>query len=287
MHLIPTPPESRPSRNKLDSEPGVDRTRTPLQNQGMDALSNKTALVSGASRGLGRAIAIEFARAGARVALFARSASGLAETESEISSLGVPVRVFEGDISRPDHVQMAVEGLEDWGLDILINNAGIIDPLGAFSDVSFDDWVQNQRVNVEGTARLTHAAWPLLRASGQSTIVTISSGAAVSNIAGWSAYCTAKAALDRLSMVLDEEGKPFGIRVFSFAPGTIETNMQKAIRSSQVGPSRLVAGEVEHLAAEIPARAVVRLCRPEAAELAGKHLDIRYPELAPALGIDT
>ena len=250
-------------------------------------LNDKTALVTGASRGLGRAIAIEIAKSGAKVALLARSEAGLRATERAIADEGGTARGWPTDLNHHDAVQRAVAEISDWagGLDILINNAGIIEPLAPFVDAPLDAWLDNLTINVGGTVRITHAVLPLLL-QRRGTIVTISSGAAVSNISGWSAYCTAKTALDRFAMVLDLEVKDRGVRSFSFAPGTIETHMQQSIRSTGVGPARLVHGEVEHLPPEVPARAVTFLCTPQAAELAGQHIDIRYPEVRKVLGLE-
>ena len=249
--------------------------------------TQRTALVTGASRGLGRAVALELARSGMRVGLVARSTEGLEETHRQLRELGAEARLFPADLSNAEQVEGLARGVREWTahLDVLVNNAGVIEPLATFADVSFDAWASSVRINVEGTARVTHALLPPLRAAKGARIVTISSGAAVSDIPGWSAYCTAKAALDRFALVLDAELKGEGIRSFSFAPGTIETHMQRSIRSTGVGPARLVSGEVEHLPAEVPARAVVYLCTPAAEALAGRHIDIRYPEVREALGL--
>mgnify|MGYP006290301907 CR=1 FL=1 len=250
-------------------------------------MSKPTALVTGASRGLGRAIALAFAEAEFRVALVARSEAGLRETQAQVEAVGGEARIFAADVSDADRVDALADEVARWvdGLDVLVNNAGVIEPLGPFADVPFDAWATSLRVNLEGTARVTHALLPLLRAKPRSSIITISSGAAVGDIAGWSAYCTAKAALDRFACVLDAELEEAGVRSFSFAPGTIETEMQQAIRSTGVGPARLVSGEVEHLPAEVPAKAVVFLSTPAAEPLAGRHIDIRYPEVREALGL--
>lgn len=245
------------------------------------------ALVTGASRGFGRAIALELGGAGFRVALVARSRSGLEETARQAEQRGVETLRLPADLSVAAETSSLAEALRAWGgeLEVLVNNAGVIAPLGSFLEVRFEDWAASLRTNVEGTARLTHAVLPLLSQARRASIITISSGAAVSDIPGWSAYCTAKAALDRWALVLDAELKETGIRSYSFAPGTIETEMQKSIRSSGVGPARLVSGEVEHLPAEVPAKAVVFLTSPEAEPFAGRHIDIRYPEVRKVLGL--
>ena len=248
-------------------------------------LNGKTAVVTGASRGLGRAIAIELARAGARVVLAARSVAGLKETADLI---GADALTVSCDVAQPDDTVRLRAAVEAWTdrVDILINNAGVLEPLGNFAEVDFEDWAESMNINVMGTASVTHALLPLMTDGPQdATIVTISSGAAVSNIAGWSAYCTAKSALDRWAMILDEELKAKKVRSFSFAPGTIDTHMQAAIRTTRVGPARLVNGEVTHQPPEVPAKAVAFLCTPEASGLAGQHIDIRYPEVRQALGL--
>jgi len=244
----------------------------------------RTAVVTGASRGLGRAIALALAEADFHLVLVARSKQGLEETADRIKAAGGKAECFLADLTDPARVAALAASLAD-GLDVLVNNAGVIDPLGRFAEVDFEAWAQSLRVNIEGTARVTHVLLPALRAAPRATIVTISSGAAVSDIDGWSAYCTGKSALDRFACVLDAELKDAGIRSFSFAPGTIETEMQKAIRSTGVGPAKLVSGDIEHLPAEVPARAVAFLTTSAAMPLAGRHIDIRYPEVREALDL--
>lgn len=249
--------------------------------------SERTAVVTGASRGFGRAISLELARQGFRVGLVGRSTKGLEETQRQAEEFEAKTQPFTADISDADSVLGLVDALTAWtnALDLLVNNAGLIEPLGAFADGPFDAWEKGLRTNVEGTARVTHALLPFLLRAPRASIVTISSGAAVSDISGWSAYCTSKAALDRFATVLDAELRDRGVRSYSFAPGTIDTGMQRAIRQTGVGPARLVSGEVEHLPPEVPARAVAFLATPEAEPLAGRHLDIRYPEVREALGL--
>ncbi len=250
-------------------------------------MNGKRAVVTGASRGIGRAVSLELAKAGAEVVLVARSVEGLRETEEQIGSAGGNALTVPCDLNAHGDVDYLVELLRDrGGLDVLVNNAGVLEPLGAFADCEFAVWAHNIAVNVAGTARVTHAVLPMLLAAPEGgTIVTISSGAAVSNIGGWSAYCTSKAALDRFAMVLDAELRDSGVRSFSFAPGTVETDMQQVIRESGVGPARLVQGEIEHLPPDVPAKAVVHLCTPAGAALAGAHIDIRYPEVRQVLGL--
>src|SRR6056297_2649699 len=129
-------------------------------------MSKPTALVTGASRGLGRAIAVAFAEAGLRVGLVARSEAGLQETRQRVEARGGEAEIFVADLSVADRVAALADEVASWAgqLDVLVNNAGVIEPLGRFADVSFDAWASSVRVNLEGTARVTHALLPLLRA---------------------------------------------------------------------------------------------------------------------------
>jgi len=161
------------------------------------------------------------------------------------------------------------------GLDILVNNAGAIHPIGAAAETAPEAFEACLRVNVTGAFSLARAVWPLLKQSG-GRIVNILSGASRQPLAGWSAYCASKSALLMLTRSLDLEGEPEGIRCFGFAPGLVDTKMQRAIRQSGVNEiSRLSRSALTH--PDIPAQAVAWLASGDADDLAGQYVDVRDP----------
>ena len=189
------------------------------------ALAGKTALVTGASSGLGRATAVALARAGADVALVARSAGELEETGEEVSKTGRRALTLPTDLSREDAAAAAVgRTVETLGrLDILVNAAGIDAP-GTVEELDVDGWDLTLSVNLRGPFLLSKAAFPHMRGVGGGTIVNISSVAGKKGWAGASAYCASKFGLTGLTEALADEGKEHGIRAIVLYPGAMATN---------------------------------------------------------------
>ena len=186
-------------------------------------------LVTGASRGLGAEIARWLGRAGARVALVARSEAPLAEVARSAAASGGEALTLPADVSDREACAGAVEKtLDRFGrLDGLVNNAGILPPVMTIERSDPDAWVRNIEVNLLAPYYLIRAAIPALRtAAGR--VVNISSGAAVKPIGAWSAYCAAKAALTHLTAVLAVEEPR--VTAVALRPGVIDTEMQAVIR---------------------------------------------------------
>jgi NAD(P)-dependent dehydrogenase (short-subunit alcohol dehydrogenase family) len=186
-------------------------------------------IVSGASRGLGESVARRLTDMGASVVITARSAERLHRLADEIQSAGGSALVIPGDLSLVDISKRIVRGtLERFGrIDALVNNAGVLEPLGAFADITPTDWEYNLAVNLNGAVNLTHTALPHLRKAG-GRVVHISSGAAINPIPGASVYSIAKAALNHLNKVLALEEPE--ICSIALRPGVIDTEMQAVIR---------------------------------------------------------
>ncbi len=240
-------------------------------------LSGKTALVTGGNRGIGLATVRALAQAGATVHFTARSAESLASAQRD---LGLIATGHLADMT--DDTGMAA--LMDRPFDILVNNAAVIGPIGRILDVSPQDWALNITTNLTAAFHATQLALRHMIANGGGTIVNISSGAAHRPQEGWSAYCAGKAGLAMLTRSIHLEYGEQGIRVFGFAPGVVDTDMQVAIRASGINPVSQIPREalapVDH-----PARAIAWLCTPEADTLAGAELDIRAPDLRAAVGL--
>ncbi|MFV2054266.1 SDR family oxidoreductase [Aliiroseovarius sp. YM-037] len=249
----------------------------------MSHLENQTVLITGASRGIGAEAAKAFADAGANVVLLARSEDTIAELAGEIGdkALAVPC-----DVSRYWEVEAAVGAAVKTfgGLDILINNAGVIEPIAHLSNSDPDEWGKVIDINLKGVYNGMRAALPVMEAAGRGTILTISSGAAHNALEGWSPYCTSKAGAAMLTMCAHKEAAPKGIRVMGLSPGTVATQMQKEIKASGVNPvSQLEWGA--HIPADWPARALIWMCSDDAAGFAGQEISLRDEGVRRRIGL--
>jgi len=191
-------------------------------------------IVTGASRGLGAAIARLLPQMGARVVLNARSGDELVALAARIRDEGGSAEVVVGDVSVPEICEKLVQtALDRYGrIDALINNAGILEPVARVADADEEDWTRIFAVNVIGPVLLTRAALPSLR-SRKGRVINVSSGAAVRPKTAWAAYGASKAALNQVTATLALEEPD--VTALAVAPGIIDTEMQALIRSAGKG----------------------------------------------------
>ena len=192
-------------------------------------MTAKTIIITGASRGLGLAVARDAADLGANVVLFARSADKLEQEAQAIRETGAKALAVPGDISQEADCRHLVEkSVAHFGrIDALVNNAGSIEPIAPIAEADIAAWRQNLLTNVLGPMMLTQAALPYLR-QHRGRVINISSGAATYAIPGWGAYCTAKGALNQFNRVLSIEEEM--VTSIAVRPGVIDTDMQAIIR---------------------------------------------------------
>jgi NAD(P)-dependent dehydrogenase (short-subunit alcohol dehydrogenase family) len=190
-------------------------------------LHGKTAVITGASRGLGAGLARDFHARGMNLGLCARSPLPLADAPRTVCT-----QLDVGDAKAVDG--FAAQVAERFGaIDLWINNAGVLAPIAPLRAVSDADAEAHWRINVNGVLYGTRAFVRQLRARGrEGVLINISSGAARNPYAGWSIYCAGKAAVDRMTECVQEEERVSGLRAYSVAPGVIDTDMQAEVRAS-------------------------------------------------------
>lgn len=223
----------------------------------MDAdLKDKTAVISGASHGLGRELALELARRGAHVILIARGEERLRQTAAAIEELGGAASPMPGDVADADAMLALAETIERRfaRVDILINNAGIPAPR-SFEDTSMGDWDRVIGVNLSGVFYLTRALWTCLVSAGSACVINISGTAGLRG-GGSPAYGSAKFGMTGLNHAMALAGQPHGIRSTILYPGGMDTGWRGAPigelpRSQSMDPAQ-VARFIAQLLASPP-----------------------------------
>lgn len=200
--------------------------------------------MTGGARGIGAATALALARRGIACVLAVRDPQAARATAETVLKLGVACKVEACDVADYASVQRCIASVLDaWGrLDVVINNAGQIEPQAPLVQTDPAEWARAVSVNLVGPYNVIHAALPeLLRRHG--AIINVSTGAAHTPRDGWSAYCSSKAGLYMLSRsVLNEYGKQ-GVSVYSLQPGLVDTDMQVRIRAQGVNEISRIAQE--------------------------------------------
>lgn len=226
----------------------------------MTYLAGKTIVITGASRGIGAATARHMAAQGANTVLAARNTDAIAALADE---LGATALAIPCDVSDWQQVSnLITQTVSHFGsLNVLINNAGVIDPISRIEDSDPAAWGKVTDVNIKGVYHGLRAAIPVMATQGHGTILNISSGAATSALEGWSHYCSTKAAVLSLTRCADKECREQGLRVIGLSPGTVATDMQREIRASGINPVSQL-GSSAHIPADWVAQALAYLCSP-------------------------
>ena len=190
----------------------------------MMRLEGKVVVVTGASQGIGRQIALDCAAQGADLVLAARSAGALDETAEQVRSLGRAAQVVPTDVTDPESVDgLAREVMDRWGrVDTLVNNSGIAGPSAPLWEVPPEEWDTTMAVNVTGVYRCCRSLMPPMIERGEGSVVIIGSITGKRPLLNRSAYATSKAALIGMTRTLAEEAGPHGVRVNLVSPGAVE-----------------------------------------------------------------
>lgn len=202
----------------------------------MKRLENKVAIITGGSRGIGKAVASLFTREGANVVVAARDRSEIDKTVEELRKKGGRVEGVKADVSCwSDVIKVVMKTLRFFEtIDILVNCAAIQKPIGSFLDTDMVQWIENIKINLLGTVMCCKAVLPIMIKNDSGKIINFSGGGAVSPRTNFSAYATSKAAVVRFTETLSTELGDYNINVNAVAPGVIRTRMiEEAIRAGE------------------------------------------------------
>jgi len=210
----------------------------------MQNLKGKTALITGAGKGIGKAVAIALAQEGVNVILTARTTADIENTANEVRELGVTALAVTADVADIESVNKAVEqGLTQFGsIDILINNAGI-GKFGKFLELTPDEFEHIIKVNLFGTYYATRAVLPGMIERQTGDIINISSTAGLKGGAVTSAYSASKFAVMGLTESLMQEVRKHNIRVTALTPSTVATDMAKDLNLTDGNPDKVMQAE--------------------------------------------
>ena len=210
----------------------------------MQNIKGKTALITGAGRGIGKATAIAFAKEGIHVGLLGRTLENLETVAAELKEFGVKVSIATADVSNMESVNQAVEKIrgELGSIEILVNNAGI-SKFGHFLDLDPEDWAKIIQVNVMGVYYVTRAVLPEMIERKSGDIINISSTAGQKGAPVTSAYSASKAAVIALSESLMLEVRKHNIRVSTLTPSTVATDMAVELNLTDGNPEKVMQPE--------------------------------------------
>lgn len=209
----------------------------------MTDLTGRTALVTGASRGIGRAIAVGLARAGADVALSARDEGLLREVQDEVEALGRRAVVLPADVTDADAcVQLAADAIAGLGsLDVLVNNAGGSSYMGPFTELRFKGWEKVMRLNVDSIVHLTQAVGRHMLERRSGSVINVASVAGLKGTPELVPYGASKAAVISITKSLALEWGPSGVRVNALCPGWTKTDLNAPLWQDEALAAHMVA----------------------------------------------
>jgi NAD(P)-dependent dehydrogenase (short-subunit alcohol dehydrogenase family) len=265
---------------------------SPTCDSHQGVLADRVSIVTGAGRGIGRAVSLALARAGSSVVLAARTEDQLGQVRAEVEQQGGTAITVPTDVTDPTSVEHLAEAtLDRFGrVDVLVNNAGSNNggPDGAVGElwnIDPDAWWSDVEVNLRGTFLCSRAVLPSMVSAGRGHIVNVVSMAAAMPWPFDSAYACSKAAVIRLTDSLADEVRQHGVRVFALSPGSVDTELRAGAVDSPAGRRWLtnVNPNPDWVPAERPAEMVVQLVSGPADHLTGRFLSVDW-DLAELIG---
>lgn len=240
-----------------------------MASSGEKKLLGKVALITGGSRGIGRAIASAYAQAGARVFICGRNQDAVDGTVENIRGAGGEIDGAAGDIGDiADATRIVGAALERFGsIEVLVNNASALGPRVPIAEYPIEAWKEVLQVNLNGVFYVTHAVLPVMLARHSGSIINVTSGVGRTGKARWGAYAVSKAGLEGFTQVLADEVKEDGIRVNAVNPAATRTQMRAAAYPGE-----------DPLTLPTPAEIVplfLYLASDASAHITGKSLDAR------------
>ena len=259
----------------------------------MKRLEGKVAIVAGGGRGIGRAVALAYAREGAAVAVASRTRREVDQVVAEAALEGAQAQAFACDATDEAAVAHLVDGaLAAFGrCDILVNAAGIAGPVAAVADLGLAEWEAGIRGNLRPAFLCCRAVIPHMRRQGGGKILNVASGLAVRPLPGISAYGASKAAIVQFSRILDVEERPHGLQVFAVHPGVVRTAILEDLFGAKDphapagtrGRIQRLEGAGHLLAPDDSARLFVYLAAAPVEDLAGQFVRIDDPAIQSRL----
>lgn len=206
-------------------------------------LEGKVALVTGASQGLGKALALAFARAGASLVVNSRNEESIRPVAGEVEVLGVEVLAIEADVSKSADVERLVSAaVERFGrIDVLVNNAGVLGPRVTIEEYPEDEWREVIDANLTGPYLVSKATIPHMPEGG--SIINVVSGVSIEGRAGWGPYSVSKFGVEGLTQILAAELRERGIRANAVDPGGMRTEMRAAAYPDEDPMTRITPEE--------------------------------------------
>lgn len=249
----------------------------------MSEIKGKTVVITGASFGIGAQATRVFTQAGARVVLLARSEGAIQKLAAEFPDSTLAVKCDVSDFLQVEYAMGRAQ--EHFGsLDVLINNAGVIQPINRLADSDPSEWAKAIDINLKGVYFCARAVLPIMLSQGAGSILTVSSGAASNPVEAWSHYCASKAGAAMLTRVIDVEERHQGIRAIGLSPGTVATQMQRDIKASGINPVSQMDWN-DHIPPDWPARALLWMCGADADGFLGQEISLKDPGIRRRVGL--